>query len=125
MATAVEENQPELEPIAIAGTASAPPPSSTATLSSCTNPYGKFDELSCSFFELMNLTLVEDNSGDQFEKENSATVKYLGPGAAGGAIDGKAAGSDILLSGSENHHKTEGSITKATVSVALMLIFWE
>lgn len=61
--------------------------------------------------------ILEENSGDQFEKENSATVKYLGPGAAGGPTDGKTSGSDVSpSSGSENHHKTEGSITKATVS---------
>lgn len=59
---------------------------------------------------------LEENSGDPFEKENSATVKYLGPGAAGGATEGKTSGSDVSPSGSENHHKTEGSIIKATVS---------
>lgn len=44
MATAVEEKQPELEVIAIPAAAPAPPPTTTAT-SSCTNPYGEFDEL--------------------------------------------------------------------------------
>lgn len=59
---------------------------------------------------------AEENSGDQFEKENSATVKYLGPGAAGGATDVKTSGSDVSPSSLENYHRTEGSVFKERVS---------